>query len=63
MLERVVKEKLPAENWGDSNSGNFWGMIGNCAPPGVIEAVVKDLGCQESAEYLYKELMEFYDKG
>ena len=59
MLERVMKEKAPVEHWCDANSGNFWSMIGECAPHGTI---IGDQGYQESGDYLYKELMKFYDK-
>ena len=60
MLERVMKEKVPAEHWCDANSGNFWCMIGECAPHG---AIIDKEGYQELGDYLYKELMKFYDKG
>ena len=63
MLERVIKEKVPVEHWGDQRSENFRCMVGECAPHGVRVAVIKDLGFHEVSEFLYKELMNFYDKG
>ena len=50
-------------HWGDIESGNFRIMIGECAPHKVRVAVTKDLGFHETSEYLYKELMKFYDDG
>ena len=60
MLERVKKKKVPIEHWGDSNSGNFVCMLIECAPDA---ALIDEEEYQESREYLYKELMDFYDKG
>ena len=60
MLERVMKETIPFEHWGDGNSGNFVCMVIDCAPHG---AITDEQEYQESREYLYKELMNFYDKG
>ena len=62
MLDRVKKENVPVEHWGTINSGNFKIMMGDCAPHRVRVAVVKDMGGQEVNEWLYKELMKFYDK-
>ena len=63
MLERVKKEKVPVEHWGDKRSGNFRCLIGESAPHGVRVAVTKEMGFHEVGEFLYKELMKFYDKG
>ena len=62
MLEWVKKEKLTAEHWGTIKSGNFKIMIGECAPHKVWVAVIKDMGGHEVDQWLYKELMKFYDK-
>ena len=62
MLERVKKEKVTAEHWGTIKSGNFKIMIGECAPHKVWVAVIKDMGGHEVDQWLYKELMKFYDK-
>ena len=62
LLDRVSQEKVLVEHWGTINSGNFKIMIGECAPHAVRVAVVKDLGSHEVDEWLYKELMKFYDK-
>ena len=62
MLDRVKKEKVPVEHWGSINSGNFKILIGECAPHAVRVAVVKDLGGQKLNEWLYQELMKYYDK-
>ena len=62
MLERVKKENVPVEHWGDIKSGNFRCMIGDCAPHAVKVAVIKEMGYHRVDEYLYKEL-KFYDKG
>ena len=63
LLERVKKENVPVDYWGDVKSGNFRDMFPECAPLGVRVAVIKEMGFQEVTEYLYKELMKFYDKG
>ena len=62
MLDRVKKENVPVEHWGSIRSGNFKIMIGQCAPSRVRIAVVKELGSHKVDEWLYKELMKFYDK-
>ena len=61
VLERVKKEKVPVEYW-DRNR-NFRGLIADCAPQGVRVAVIKDLGYEETIDYLYKELLISYDTG
>ena len=63
MLERVKKENVPVEHWGDVRSGNFRMLIGECAPHGVRVAVIKDMGYSKVDKFLYKELMKFYDNG
>ena len=63
LLERLEKENVPVGHWGDTESGNFRCMIGECAPHGVRFAVIKELGFKGTDDYLYNELMKFYDKG
>ena len=63
MLERVRKEKVPVEHWGDVQSRNFRGLIEECTPQWVRVAVREDLGKQQRNNYLYKELRKCYDKG
>ena len=63
MLERVRNEKVPVEHWGNVQSGNFRGLIDECTPHWVRVAVIEDLGHEEENDFLYKELMMFYDKG
>ena len=63
LLDRLEKEIVPVGHWGDTGSGNFRCMIGECAPWGVRVAVTKDLGCKGVREYLYNVLMKFYDNG
>ena len=63
MLERVKKENVPVEHWADKGSWNFRYIIEECTPHRVRVVVIKDLGCNEVDEFLYKELMKFYDKG
>ena len=63
MLERLRKLKLPLEHWGNVGSGNILSMVRGCAPEGVRKAVIEDLGDHGTGEYLYKELMKFYEEG
>ena len=63
MLDRVKKEEVPVEHWGTVKSGNFKIMIGECAPHRVRVAVGKDVGFHKADQWLYEELMKFYDKG
>ena len=63
MLERLEKENVPVGHWGDSESGKFRCVIGECASHGVRFAVIKELGSKGTDNYLYNELMKFYDKG
>ena len=62
MLDRVKKEKVAVEHWGTIRSGNFKCTIGEYAPHGVRVAVVKDLGSNWVAQWLYKQLVKYYDK-
>ena len=58
-----VAAKVKKEHWGDVQSGNFRRMIGDCTPNWVNVSVIKDMGHRDAYDYLYKELMKFYDKG
>ena len=63
MLESVIKEKIAVEYRRDFNSENFLDMFAKWAPHEDRVAVINELGFQGACEYLYKELMKFYDKG
>ena len=56
-LERVKKEKVSVNYW--VRNGNFIGLIDECGPQGVREAVIKDMWHDQAGDFLYKELESF----
>ena len=63
MLERLRKQKVPRGHWEDVGSGNFQGLMSFSAPFEVRMAVLKDMGKTEADEWLYQEMMRYYDTG
>ena len=61
MLKVAARGKKPVEHWGDVQSGNFRRLIGDCTQNWVKESVIEDMGHREAYDYLYNELMKFYD--
>ena len=62
MVKILRKSKVPMGYWEDVGSGNFQGLICSCAPHDVRMAVSTDLGHNEADEYLYKEMIRYYEK-
>ena len=62
MIKRLTIENRPVEYWGGKRSGNFRILIGECALPAVRIATVKELGSEETDNFLFSEMMKYYDK-